>query len=148
MALGLETRAFVLLLEEAVKRISKMFDADLNRCAIDFLQPVELLLQQRNFFGTRTVGQSFSSGLVRFIPLRQEVVEDEARTPDRLRDQDFLLFGGVDSEFVGLVLQHHFSPPSKGIYPKGRLAIHLPLSLRLEVGVFSPNFDKIRRNAT
>ncbi len=76
------------------------------------------------------------------IPLRQEVVEDEARTPDRLRDQDFLLFGGVDSEFVGLVLQQNFLPPSKGVYPKGRLAIHLPLSLRLEVGVFSPNFDK------
>ncbi|MCT4780145.1 hypothetical protein, partial [Exiguobacterium antarcticum] len=30
----------------------------------------------------------------------------------------------------------------KGIYPKGRLARILPLSLRLEVGVFSPNFDK------
>ncbi|MDI3236370.1 hypothetical protein QK289_15250, partial [Exiguobacterium antarcticum] len=26
--------------------------------------------------------------------------------------------------------------------PKGRLAIHLPLSLRLEVGDESPNFDK------
>ncbi|MGX8238684.1 hypothetical protein, partial [Exiguobacterium undae] len=38
--------------------------------------------------------------------------------------------------------QHHFSPPLRKIYPKSRLAIHLPLSLRLELGVFSPNFDK------
>ena len=82
--LRLESRVFVLLLEEAVKRIGKILDARLNRSAIDFLQLVELLLQQRKFFGTRAVGQSFSSGLVRF----------------------------------------------------------LPLSLCLEVGVFSPNFDK------
>jgi len=140
--LRLESRAFVLFLEEAVKRIGKMLDARLNRSAIDFLQPVELLLQQRKFFGTRTGGQSFSGGLVRFLPLRQEVVEDEARTSYRLRNQDFLLFCRVDSELVGLVFQHHFSPPLKGIYPKGRLVIPLPLSLRLEMGVFSPNFDK------
>ena len=56
VALRLESRAFVLFLEEAVKRIGKMLDARLNRSAIDFLQPVELLFQQRNFFGTRTVG--------------------------------------------------------------------------------------------
>ena len=83
-----------------------MFDARLNRRAIDFLQPVERLLQRREFFRTRPVGQSFTCRFIRLIPLRQEVVEDEARTTDRLRDQDFLLFCRIDSEFVGLVSQH------------------------------------------
>ena len=108
MALGFETRAFTLLLEEAIKRISKMFDADLNRCAIDFLQPVELLLQQGDLFETRAIGKSFSSGPVHFLPLRQKVVEDETRTSNRLRNQNFLLFCRIDSKFIGLVFQHFF----------------------------------------
>ena len=70
MALRFESRPFVLLLEEAVIRIGQVFDTRLKRMAIDFFQPVELLLQHRDFFRTRTVRQSFACRFIRLIPLR------------------------------------------------------------------------------
>lgn len=40
------------------------------------------------------------------------MVEHKTGAADGLRNQDLLLFGGVDTEFVRFVDEHFFSPPS------------------------------------
>ncbi len=69
------------------------------------------------------------------------------------REQPTVFAIRISCSFVGYVLNlqalcvNMMFTSLQRIYPKERVAIHLPLSLglhpdRLEVGVFSPNFDK------
>ena len=128
MSLRLETGMIPLFLEKLLVRVGQVFDTVLDGRAVHFRQPTEFLLEHGKCFRAGIIRQSLAGRFMGSVPFRQEMVEHEPRTADRLGDQDFLFLRRIDTEFIALVLHHVTVTPFEDILPEG------------EVGDSSPTF--------
>ncbi len=106
ITLRLETGMTSIFLEELLIRVGQVFDTVLDGCAVHFRQPTEFLLEHGKVFRAGIIRQSLAGRFMGRVPFRQEMVEHEPGTADRLGDQDLLFLGRIDPEFIALVLHH------------------------------------------